>query len=289
MIYRAAQIHDRSDSDTVNSVESVGKRRLAVHSISFGLPKRTQSSGSLKGPLAASLLLHGSLALAAALAIRFHPGDVGQSELPVFEVHCVEAESVTSKSSELAEEAPPSPQREAQPSEPQIEKFHDGPHPEWTVEAVPLTRHPDDPVNEMLMASAERAFVVPNLEPESKPAPKTAKQQPQSKSASKAAKPAAAASSSGNLKTSPPRPLSPVAPAYPASAKAAGKKGTAWVLVVVKESGSLRSASINRSTGDRSMDAAALACVRRWKFAPGMARGVPVEASALVKVSFRLR
>ena len=60
--------------------------------------------------------------------------------------------------------------------------------------------------------------------------------------------------------------------------------------VVVDEEGAVRSARLETSSGDASLDQSALTTVReRWHFGPARRDGVPVECEVLVPIRFRLR
>ena len=79
------------------------------------------------------------------------------------------------------------------------------------------------------------------------------------------------------------------APAYPRDALLAGIQGTVTLRVLVGEDGTPLEASIEHSSGSRSLDAAARNQVlRRWKFQPAIDNGRPVQAYGLVPVDFKL-
>jgi len=79
------------------------------------------------------------------------------------------------------------------------------------------------------------------------------------------------------------------APAYPRDALRAGAQGTVTLRVLVGVDGSPLEVSIERSSGNRSLDTAARAQVlRQWKFQPAMDNGRPVQAYGLVPVDFKL-
>lgn len=92
---------------------------------------------------------------------------------------------------------------------------------------------------------------------------------------------------------SPPRPVSPVeappailhrpAPTYPERARVRGEEGDVVVAVELDAEGMPRAVMVRRSSGSPSLDRAALAAVRRWRFSPG--RPGPTS----VTVAFRLR
>jgi protein TonB len=76
---------------------------------------------------------------------------------------------------------------------------------------------------------------------------------------------------------------------YPALARASGWEGTAWIRATVEPDGGVLEASVERSSGFPLLDEAALSAVRSWRFAPATAGGVPVRASVVQPVAFRLR
>lgn len=79
------------------------------------------------------------------------------------------------------------------------------------------------------------------------------------------------------------------APAYPRDALVAGAQGTVTLRVLVGEDGSPLEVSIERSSGNRSLDNAARTQVlRRWKFQPATDNGRPVQAYGLIPVDFKL-
>lgn len=79
------------------------------------------------------------------------------------------------------------------------------------------------------------------------------------------------------------------APAYPRDALMAGAQGTVMLRVLVGEDGSPLEVSIERSSGNRSLDSAARTQVlRQWKFQPAIDNGRPVQAYGLIPVDFKL-
>lgn len=79
------------------------------------------------------------------------------------------------------------------------------------------------------------------------------------------------------------------APAYPRDALIAGAQGTVILRVLVGEDGTPLEVSIERSSGNRSLDNAARSQVlRRWKFQPATDGGHPVKAYGLIPVDFTL-
>ncbi len=66
------------------------------------------------------------------------------------------------------------------------------------------------------------------------------------------------------------------------------QQGRVIVRVVVGADGRPSSVAVGTSSGYPSLDEAAVAAVKDWTFAPALADGVPVEASADIPVVFRL-
>ncbi len=84
--------------------------------------------------------------------------------------------------------------------------------------------------------------------------------------------------------------LSAPAPAYPREALRTGAQGTVILRVLVDEDGTPIEVSIERSSGNRSLDNAARSQVlRRWKFRPALDHGRAVQAYGLIPVDFTLR
>jgi len=59
--------------------------------------------------------------------------------------------------------------------------------------------------------------------------------------------------------------------------------------VLVSATGTPRQVSIDQSCGTPSLDDAAAAAVRGWRFVPGQKGGQAVEAWVLVPIIFKLR
>lgn len=69
----------------------------------------------------------------------------------------------------------------------------------------------------------------------------------------------------------------------------ANAQGTVILRVLVGEDGAPLEVSIERSSGNRSLDTAARNQVlRRWKFQPAIDGGKPVRAYGLIPVDFKL-
>jgi len=81
-----------------------------------------------------------------------------------------------------------------------------------------------------------------------------------------------------------------VRPLYPLQAKARGIEGEVVLRVTIDENGAVRSAKVETSSGDASLDLSALTTVRdQWRFEPARRNGMPVECEVLVPVRFRMR
>ena len=78
------------------------------------------------------------------------------------------------------------------------------------------------------------------------------------------------------------------APSYPVFAKRAREQGKVWLRVQVDTSGRVAGIEIEKSSGYERLDTAAIAAVRRWKFAPAQSGDQPVAGVALVPINFAL-
>ena len=117
----------------------------------------------------------------------------------------------------------------------------------------------------------------------SKPAPATAAGPP---TGAATASPGAAEKKSGT--TASIRVSSNPAPAYPPAARQAHQEGVVTVDVEVNAAGLPTSVSLARSSGFTSLDHAAIAAVRRWRFEPARNAGVAVRGRVRVPVRFQL-
>lgn len=98
----------------------------------------------------------------------------------------------------------------------------------------------------------------------------------------------ASAASAGADNAQPARIVFNPAPAYPPEALAARQTGRVVVRVTVTVEGTVKQARLHRSSGIASLDAAALAAVRNWRFQPAMLDGLRVERDLAVPVRFTL-
>lgn len=78
------------------------------------------------------------------------------------------------------------------------------------------------------------------------------------------------------------------APRYPLAARRAGEQGTVTLRVLVARDGLPMRVELERSSGSRHLDAAALEAVRAWRFVPARRGSDPVESWVLVPIVFRL-
>lgn len=87
----------------------------------------------------------------------------------------------------------------------------------------------------------------------------------------------------------PPVPIQKVPAAYPERAQEQGIEGEVVVLVTVSPSGDVTDARIEKTTGDESLNNAALEAARQWKFKPGTRYGVPSETTIAIPFRFKRR
>jgi protein TonB len=84
------------------------------------------------------------------------------------------------------------------------------------------------------------------------------------------------------------RPIEAPPPLYPPHARRMGIEGRVRVRVLVGERGRPLEVKVQEGSGDTSLDEAALAAVRRWRFEPARRDGEPVRAWAVVPIEFKL-
>ena len=82
--------------------------------------------------------------------------------------------------------------------------------------------------------------------------------------------------------------LSASAPSYPESARRAGISGTTVVGMTVSTDGSVSSAWVESSSGNSTLDSAAVSAVYSWRFVPAKQNGTPVTANSRVPITFNL-
>jgi protein TonB len=78
-------------------------------------------------------------------------------------------------------------------------------------------------------------------------------------------------------------------PLYPADALQARIEGRVLLRVKVTAEGRVEKLAVERSAGWPSLDQAALAAVRDWRFFPARRAGVPVAFEVIVPVRFSIR
>jgi len=83
--------------------------------------------------------------------------------------------------------------------------------------------------------------------------------------------------------------LSNPAPVYPEEARRLHLQGRVMLRVLVSAEGLARQVTVDQSSGAPSLDEAASAAVRDWRFVPGSKGGQAVEAWVLVPIVFKLR
>jgi len=86
-----------------------------------------------------------------------------------------------------------------------------------------------------------------------------------------------------------PRGGSQPAPVYPARARRAGVEGTAQVELLLESSGRVAQVRLRRSSGDGSLDVAALDAVERWRFDAPPPGADYRDRWFLVPIKFRLQ
>ncbi len=84
----------------------------------------------------------------------------------------------------------------------------------------------------------------------------------------------------------PPRLLQQVRPIYPSEAFVTKVEGTVVIEILIDERGRVVRTRIVRSVA--LLDAAAVAAVRQWVFAPALKHGRPVATLAMAPVTFRI-
>ena len=86
-----------------------------------------------------------------------------------------------------------------------------------------------------------------------------------------------------------PRGVAQPAPRYPDSARRRGAQGTAQITLRLAANGHVGEVRVHRSSGDASLDDAALAAVRRWRFDAPPAGAEWAERWFVVPIEFRLQ
>lgn len=73
---------------------------------------------------------------------------------------------------------------------------------------------------------------------------------------------------------------------YPPIAQRLNQSGTVAVKITVGADGAVSDAEVSNSSGHDSLDAAALKCVRGWRYHPAMQNGQPISVSLAADIKF---
>jgi len=87
----------------------------------------------------------------------------------------------------------------------------------------------------------------------------------------------------------PPRALQTFKPAYPTAAKASGFEGTVVINLNLDEHGSILRAWVASASAPELLITTALDAAYQFRFAPGLARGVPVKCTVAIPFRFLLK
>lgn len=79
-----------------------------------------------------------------------------------------------------------------------------------------------------------------------------------------------------------------VPPKYPADAARAGISGTVVLVITVTATGAVESILVERSSGNRSLDTAAIDAANEWTYAPSIEHGKAVRGRVRVPVDFTM-
>ncbi|WP_312522719.1 energy transducer TonB [Anaerospora sp.] len=89
--------------------------------------------------------------------------------------------------------------------------------------------------------------------------------------------------------THPPRILMKVDTQYPEEAKKQGVEGVVVIKVSVSEQGEVEHLEISKSSGNESLDQAAIDSVKQWRFIPAYENGKKCSADAETAIIFKLK
>ena len=96
-------------------------------------------------------------------------------------------------------------------------------------------------------------------------------------------------SQGGGQSDAEPGPFKNPAPPYPLAARRLGQEGSVGLRIAINKIGQPTRVEIQQSSGYPLLDESALATVRRWRFVPARAAGVPRDSAASLRVRFRLK
>lgn len=100
------------------------------------------------------------------------------------------------------------------------------------------------------------------------------------------ARPAPAPVSAGDLGS---RVIEAPPPAYPMMSRRKREQGVVLLNVLLDETGRVAKVTVQSSSGHQRLDRAALDAVRRWRWAPTLVDGVPMQVRGLVEIPFILK
>jgi len=75
---------------------------------------------------------------------------------------------------------------------------------------------------------------------------------------------------------------------YPKNAIAAKREGTTRVAFIIQTDGYVTDVTVEQSSGDAELDAAALTCVRAWHYIPAVQGGTPVATRWSADVAWKI-
>lgn len=137
-----------------------------------------------------------------------------------------------------------------------------------------------------VVIAAEQSLISPLVQPETKNDQNKTSPRPSAQPA--AATRNAKAGSPTSRGVAVPAPHGNPRPDYPAMARQKGWQGECLLRVAVTAEGKAAAVSVHRSSGYASLDQAALAAVRRWRFLPQSVCGACVPSTIEVPVNFSL-
>jgi TonB family protein len=82
--------------------------------------------------------------------------------------------------------------------------------------------------------------------------------------------------------------LKPTPPKYPPEAARAGTTGTVVLVITVNAAGAVESVMVERSSGHRLLDAAAIDAANEWTYGPAIEHGKPARGRVRVPVDFNM-
>ncbi|WP_038141808.1 energy transducer TonB [Thiothrix lacustris] len=182
---------------------------------------------------------------------------------------------------------PPPPKPKPKPKEkPKPEK----PKPEKKVKKpLPKPKPPEKDLRKEQEERERREELKREQEQQQHQARENAQRQAQQRAQQeKAARAAAAAQNEVPVISNPRYRSPPRAPEYPRRAMESGTEGTVIVRANVNTGGSVTAARVHQSSGNASLDAAAVKAVRGWKFVPAARNGQNIESIVQVPVNFRI-